>query len=444
VIILLLVFVTIATTIDLNCDFILYSIDGYNCKAENIKTEENNRNLQDVKGLHLKGRNNGNVDTLYFPSSDCMTFLPSGVGKIFPNLKKFEISHGSLKYITQSDFAGLKSLQTIFIMKTLLSSIPEDAFNSLSSLETLKLSDNKIRDLKMKTFENLSSLKKLSLSENSLEILPSKIFEKNLKLEEIDLSNNKLRVIEAETINSLKNLKKISFVGNFCVWKNFPVDLTLTELGLEIVNKCTNDIEIVKSSTLTEMNHEFLVLRQYVNSSSQKMEGLEGNLAKLRMKMVKIESENRGLINDGERLRVNSSILNEKNEDLFAKLNGAYVTIKTLKDNLDITAEKLQKTEENLMSHREKYLKLEQNYNEQEILRRNESVESFETAESSQAFIKTAQITSSSLFTILLVMVTSLTGNILLIIVIIRVSRNKKVQKPNDSEMSVRSAHDKQ
>lgn len=442
-----LILITGSTAIDLKCNFILYSVDGYNCKAENTKTEENSREIQEVKGMHLPWKSNENVDTLYFPSADCMTFLPSGVGKYFPNLKKFEVSHGSLKYITQSDFSGLTSLQTIFITKTLLSSIPEDAFNSVTNLETLKLSDNKIRDLKIKTFEKLKNLRKLSLSENLLETLQSKIFESNLKLEEIDLSNNKLRVIEPETFNSLKNMRKISFGGNFCTSKNVPGDLALTELEHELVNKCTRDTEIVKSSKLAEMSHEIFALRQYVNSSSHKMEGLEENLGKMRLKILKIESENRGLINDVERFRLNSSISNEKNEDLSVKLNGAYATVKILKEKLDDTTETLRKTEENFVIHQEKCLKIEENYNkniEQENFRRNESVETFEIAESSQAFIKTAHIKSSSFFIILLVMVTSLTGNILLIIAIIRVSRNKKASKPNESEMSVRSAHDKQ
>lgn len=442
-----MVLVATSIAIELNCNFVFYSIDGYNCKVESFTNDESNRELLRVKGQHLPDKSHDKVDTLYFPSADCMTFLPLSVGKFFLNLKKLEVSHGSLKYITQSDFAGLNSLKTIFITKTLLTSIPEDTFNSLTNLEILILSDNKIRDLKPKTFGKLLNLRKVSLSENSLGILPSQIFEENLKIEKIDLSNNKLRVIEAETFNHLKNLRRIALEGNFCTSKSFSGDLMLIELELELTNKCSSDTEIVKSSTMTEMNHEILVLRQSFNASSEKMKRLKENLEAMTLKNTKIESENRDLINDVDKMRINSSIAQEENEDLSIKLNEAYKTIASLKDYLDNITENMKTSDEKYENLQEEYAKIEENCNElieNAISLRNESVETFESAESSPVFIKNVLASSSSLLIVLIVMVSALTGNILLIIVIIRVKRNKSMPKAESTEMGVKCAHDRQ
>ena len=419
-------------SIELTCNFIIYSIDGYNCKVADIKID-GIKEIVKINGNHISGKNNENIDTLYFPYADCMNFLPSDVNKFFKNLKKFEISHGSLTYISQNDFSGLSSLQTVFITRTLLSSIPENTFDSLTSLETLILSDNKIRQLKLKTFEKLLNLTKISLSENMLEILPLKMFENNLKIEEIDLSNNKLRVLEVESFNYLKFLRRFLLGGNFCTSKSFPTDLTLSELELEIANKCSNDTEIVKSSTMTEMSHELFVLRQSANSSSDEIKMLGENLEKMRMKLEEIGKEKQKLINDVEVLRVNSSIAIDQNEDMTSKLSETYRTIRSLKENFD-----------NLHG---KCLKIEENYNEkvqQEVLRRNKSLETFESVESSRTFIKETQISSSSFLILLLVLVTALAGNVFLIIVIIRVKTSKNVHKADESEMSERNAHDKQ
>lgn len=422
------------SAIELDCNFVSYSIDGYNCKVENLKVKDNEKEITIVKGQHLPGKNNRNVDTLYIPSADCVTSLPVGVSKHFVNLKKLEVTYGSLKNIAKSDFSGLISLQTIFITKTLLSSIPENTFDNLLRLETLILSDNKIRELKLKTFEKLSSLKKLSLSANSLEILRSKVFEQNLKLEEIDLSNNKLRVIDATTFSHLKYLKKVSLEGNFCTTKSFVNDFIKTDLIAELSNKCTN--EIVKSSKLTEMNHEIFKLQQIANSSSQEIKTINENLVKKLLEIDKIESEKQKLINDVVDFRVNLTIADENNKDVEFRLNEAYKTIRQVKIDFDIFKENCLKVEEN-------YLAIMNEKIEQEILQHNKTTETFESAESSGVFfIKTAHISSSSVFILLLVTVAALAGNILLIIVIIRVKKTANVSSKDELEMGDKNQND--
>lgn len=420
--------------IELNCNFVVYSTDGYNCKVENLITGYNEREVTKIIGYHLPGKKNWNVETLFIPSADGLTFLPTSVSKHFVNLKKFEVSNGSLKYIAQSDFSGLISLQTIFITKTLLTSIPEDTFDNLPRLETLILSDNKIRVLKLKTFAKLSSLKKLSLSENSLEILESKMFEGNLRIEEIDLSNNKLRVIESELFNSLKYVTKVLLEGNFCTTKSFPKGVTMNELKAELSNKCTNDTEIVKSSKLTEMNHEVLVLQQSVNTSQEKIKRLDENLVKLSLQIDEIQSEKRELINDVEDVQGNLTVADEKNKDLEFRLTVAYKTITSLKDDFDSFKEKCEQN----------YSKIINEKMEHEFTRLNGTAETFESAESSKVFIKTSHISSSSVFILLIVIVIALAGNVLLIIVIVKMKKRTNVPKTDETEMGNKNAHDKQ
>lgn len=123
--------------------------------------------------------------------------------------------------------------------------------------------------------------------------------------------------------------------------------------------------------------------------------------------------------------------------DLGFRLNEAYKTIRNLKEDFD--------------THKEKCVKIEENYNkimsekiEHEISRRNETAETFESAESSRVFIKTAYISSSSALILLLIMVSVLAANILLVIVIIKMKRKANVSKSDETEMGDKNVHDKQ
>lgn len=410
--------------IDLTCNFVSYSIDGYNCKVENLRVDARDREVKAIKGHHLQGKRNWNVDTFYIPSADCVTYLPTGISRSFVNLKKFEVSYGSLKFISENDFSGFNFLQTISITKTLLSSIPEETFYKVPQLETLILSDNKIREMKLKLLEKLSSLKKLSMSGNSLEVLEAKLFERNLKIEEIDLSNNKLRVIDAQTFNPLKYLTKLALEGNFCTIQSFPKDVTLKALEAELYDKCTSDTEIVKSSKLTEMNHEIVLLQQSVNTSSETIKRLTENGVKVSLEIDKVESEKQEFV---EKVQRNLTIANEKNEDLEARLEQAYKTVTRLKEDFDGCNEKCVEIKENC-----------------DAMKKEKVEENFDSAESSRFFIKTTHISSLSVLVLLMVTVAALAGNLILIIIIIRVKRNLKALKTNESEMSEKSAFDKQ
>lgn len=401
-----------------------YSIDGYNCKVENLRTDEIDREVKAIKGKHLPGKKNWNVDTFYVPSANCVTYLPTGVSKNFVNLRKFEVSYGSLKFVSPDDFSGFNFLQTISITKTLLSSIPEETFHKVPQLETLMLSDNKIRELKLKMFEKLLSLKKLSLSGNSLEILEAKLFETNLKIEEIDLSNNKLRVIDAQTFSSLKYLAKLELEGNFCATKTFPKDVTMKVLEAELSDKCTIDTEIVKSSKLTEMNHEIVLLQQSVNTSSETIKRLSENAVKVSLEVGKFESKIRELVKE---VQGNLTIAVEKNDDLEARLEEAYKTIRRLKEDFDVSNEKC--------------VEIKENY---DAMKNGKDEQNFESAESSRFFIKAKHISSSSVLVLLVVIVVALAGNFILIIIIIRVKRNSNALKTNEAEMSEKNAFDKQ
>lgn len=404
----------IVQCLDLNCDFKIYRVDGYNCKITKLYIDDEGSEISKLNGNHYLGKNDSNVEVLYIPSTNCIKFLPTNFGKYFTNLKKVEVSEACLKFISPNVFVGLNSLETVDIRKNLLSAIPGDTFDILVHLHTLMLSDNKIEKLETETFEKLTILKKLWLSGNSLEILQEKLFAKNFFLEEVLLSNNRLRIIDSGAFSHLKQLKSILLDRNFCISKSFPRDSSLDDLKAEFSSKCTNDTEIVKSSSYAEMTNEIHELRKNFSESSERASQLE-------------ESVKKSFATVGELIesyQANQTYFHEENQDLKFRLNEAYKTINYLKESFD--------------SLQENYSKVEDNFNEmlderirQEVSRHNEAAEQLEISESFNASIRNALATTAFVLILLVIIV------VLIVFIRCKVGKNANSTSTHDTEMQL-------
>lgn len=63
-----------AQGIFLNCNFVTYTVDGYNCKVDDLKIDVHNTQIT-VKGQHVPGKRNWNVSvTKYLNNSMIMSF----------------------------------------------------------------------------------------------------------------------------------------------------------------------------------------------------------------------------------------------------------------------------------------------------------------------------------------------------------------------------------
>lgn len=311
--ILVTVLPALIKSIELNCYFVSYKSDGYNCKVESFRITDKSTSITSVKGNHLTGKNNSMVDVLYIPDSNCMKYLPIRINDFFMNLKKLDITDGALHSFTRNNFIGLISMETIDIKNSLLSEISEDAFLDLENLQNLTLSNNKIQSLHSKIFIKLMNLKKINLSGNLLEVLPFGIFQKNTKLEEINFSDNRLRTIDSTILMELKELSYARFDGNFCIDQSYPTDLLFDELMDEMNEKCNGNSKLVSKS----------ILRNFTIQLQEYREALSSSEALIR-------------------------VADERSHDLQFNLNVAYKTISNLKETFDLLQTNCTNIEENV------------------------------------------------------------------------------------------------
>lgn len=234
--------INIVKTLEINCGFSKHS-DGYNCQALAFIVNQPNVTITGVKGNHMTGSKNNDVEVLYVTSNYQMDYIPWGLSSVFPNLNKFDVQTTSLTYISKASFKGLNNLKSINFLSGEIEEIPEDTFSELIYLQTLNLRSNKIQKFKDGTFSRLENLKFLYLHDNQIIMLQSKLLMNNVNLEIINFSNNNLRIIGSNLLSNLNNLKNLNFEGNICVNKNYKNGFNKVEIMKEIMIKCSNPFE---------------------------------------------------------------------------------------------------------------------------------------------------------------------------------------------------------
>jgi Leucine-rich repeat (LRR) protein len=177
----------------------------------------------DIKLLHIN----------FAPS----TYIFSGIGETFSNLKKLLITEQSIKFVERSDFAGLTQLEVLYLDGNQIEFLPEDVFWDLPNLEYLGLSNNKIKKIPENIFKNLKKLESIGLHINKIKHLPKDLFSKNLEIEKIWAENNPLKVIDVD-FSTLKNLSWLFLSNANCIDFNAYFELQVPEAQLLINHNC--------------------------------------------------------------------------------------------------------------------------------------------------------------------------------------------------------------
>ncbi|CAO1421665.1 unnamed protein product [Diamesa serratosioi] len=160
-----------------------------------------------VKGNHMTGSKNNDVEVLYVTSNYQMDYIPFGLSTVFPNLNKFDVQTTSLAYISKASFKGLNNLKSINFLSGEIEVIPEDTFSDLIYLQTLNLRMNKIQKFEEETFSSLVNLKSLYLHDNKIFMCEFKKY----KTDGYNCKASELKINEA-------NLMLTSVTGKHETW----------------------------------------------------------------------------------------------------------------------------------------------------------------------------------------------------------------------------------
>jgi hypothetical protein len=120
-----------------------------------------------ISGKHLSHMTNGNVQGFTIENQQNVNFLPTKIGKFFPNLIAINVKNSKLVGIFEINLVGLKKLKFLNLGHNQIQGVKAGTFKDNSELEMIILDHNNIAQIDAKAFDNLNYLRSLHLADNS-------------------------------------------------------------------------------------------------------------------------------------------------------------------------------------------------------------------------------------------------------------------------------------
>lgn len=210
----------------------------------------------------IKTFNTNPVELLSIETKN-VKFIPAGIKKNFPNLKKFEVIRGGLIHLEREDMRQFGSdLISVSFWKNTLTALEGDLFEFNPNLEYIGLHHNALKFINPSLFENFKKLTNLQIVE----------FDNSTCIDQ-ESRNPKLVEWNYNRCNDVKlkkaNLRRISDRENFFI-ENFSQLSTEKQLRALQISDLKNEFENLKANTKIRENPANTSLKQN-NSGDMKM-----------------------------------------------------------------------------------------------------------------------------------------------------------------------------
>lgn len=195
---------------------------AYTCTALKLVTNATRRNISEITGKHIPDTSNDDITQLYIIQQQ-MEYFPIGFTNFFENIVAIHAGMNKLKYLERSDL------------------------------------------------EEFTKIRYLYLYTNQLEVLQSDVFQSSPTLEYVSFYNNRLMHIGSKILLPLKKLRTAFFNKNICIDKQASSEQGISELRLEIAERCS-DITDEDLMTMLKTNHmKVSSLEAKVDEMSEKL-----------------------------------------------------------------------------------------------------------------------------------------------------------------------------
>lgn len=220
--------------------------------------------VKSFDGVHKGGKTNHDVVKLQI-IDETVHYLPSGISKIFPNLKILIVRNCGLKVIEANDLKNFKEIEKLDFYTNELTTLPNDLFRRLKKLNRIDFDMNEIEFMSSKLFGpipdaqwkwiDLKNNPKISKFWNSDEGFDSF---RALK-DEIDKSCLKPADSKGTAFLAATNFESIWKLNDFhdftvvCEGKEFPVHKNVLAIQSSVFASMFKNDEQVKSTNKLEI-----------------------------------------------------------------------------------------------------------------------------------------------------------------------------------------------
>ena len=146
--------------------------------------------------------------------SNALTSLPDGVFAELSSLKNLALYNNDLRRVTAATFVGLASLDSLHMQNNALGPLADGTFAGLPALTSLHLGDNGLTEFRPGILAGLSSLEELYLWDNEIVELAADTFTGLTALQTLDLQAIQLQRLPAGVLSGLSSLEHLNLGHN--------------------------------------------------------------------------------------------------------------------------------------------------------------------------------------------------------------------------------------
>lgn len=158
----IVIFVSSSRGIVFNCDFGLQGFLSlgylYTCSVYREDVSGNNTALVDVRGSHVSGKRNENVESIILYYQNSYNRIPTNIDNFFPNLTAIQFVYGSLTSVTAEDLQPFPNLRMFSAPYSKLVYLDGDMFKHTPKIQILEFYVNPITNVGYDLLTGLTDL----------------------------------------------------------------------------------------------------------------------------------------------------------------------------------------------------------------------------------------------------------------------------------------------
>jgi hypothetical protein len=213
------------------CRYYDHQLLGYTCEVANLLFTVGDE-LQ-ITGVHMPGRDNGNVLTVEIVNST-VEVIPQQFFINFSILRRFNAQNVGIS--TLNRLRNCQSLQFLSLSHNKLNIIRADTFTDCTNLLNINLQNNLIRDVERWALRNLSVLEVLNLNSNQMQSVNPDVFTPTTNLIDLSLSNNFISNLVVRTFTPISFLETLRLSNNNLTIVNGLIFQNMTQLSVLLLN----------------------------------------------------------------------------------------------------------------------------------------------------------------------------------------------------------------
>lgn len=208
---------------------------------------------------------------LIFANISQMSYIPTGMFTVFPNLTSLDMLNTSLNNLVTNAFGSCSKLDQWLVINHNITMLPAAFAQNCQYARRFIIINGQIEKIDVNAFKGLTSMEEINLSRNMIKCIPPGLFQNVPLINTIRLENNQITALDSNVFIDLTHLLSIHLASNLLTYLpifNLSATINLLDVNMNQIsavnpgyislyngtNKNTYTVYLANSTCATRLN----------------------------------------------------------------------------------------------------------------------------------------------------------------------------------------------